>query len=228
MKLKKVVGLCMQTGRLCLFNHTDEDGVLTQWLSDGAALYPMDGMPHLDEDTVCTVFDIPEKKQEKMMINMTGWPATLRVDDCTSEDRMVEPMPLSINYGGHTLLPMLTRGGGITYIQKPYLGPLEDTKDTLTYCERVDTTGQRYIAVFNGLLIAAIIYPYDVLKDDFAKKVETIARLTEREVKQREILGKNKVSPEDKDQRTLFEGKNLTVTVEGEEPGEDEDDTDHS
>lgn len=118
MKLKKAVSLCMQVGNLNLFDHTDEYGAVTQWLSDGRACYPLCGMPYLDEDTVCTVFDIPEKKQEKMMIRRQDWPKSLRVDDYDGEDKKVEPLPLSINYGGHTVLPMLTRGGGITYIQK--------------------------------------------------------------------------------------------------------------
>lgn len=234
MKLKKAVGLCMQTGNLTLFNHTDGDGVLTQWISDGRACYPLLGMPYLDEDTVCTVFDIPEKKQEKMMIRCQGWPAGLRVDDHSNADRMVDQMAISINYGGSTVVPMLTRGGGITYIQRKYLAPLEDAADTLIYCEREDSNGQRYIAVFNGLLIAAIIYPYDIISDDFMEKAETIVRLTERELKQKKIMGKSKASQEDEDmdQGTLFEepeeGEEEEDTEEGEKPGEVDDDTDRS
>lgn len=228
MKLKKAVGLCMQAGSLNLFNHTTEEGEITQWLSDGRACYPLLGIPYLDEETVCTVFDIPEKKQEKMMIRCQDWPASLRVDDYNNADRMVDPMALSINYGGYTVVPMLTRGGGITYIQKKYLAPLEDAADVLIYCERVDSNGQRYIAVFNGLLIAAIIYPYDIICDDFMEKAETIVRLTDKELRQKRLLGDNKAPQEDNDQRTLFEGEEQEGDEEGEEPVEEEDDTDRS
>ena len=228
MKLKKAVSLCMQEGNLTLFNHTDQDGVVTQWISDGRAVYPLCGMPFLDEETVCTVFDIPEKKQEKMMIRCLGWPESLRVDDYNSSDKVVEQMALSINYGGYTVIPMVTRGGGITYIQRKYLGPLEDAQDILTYCERVDARGQKYIAVINGMLLAAIIYPYDMINDDFMEKAATIVRLTEKELKQKRLLGykAQEDGDRDEDQGTLLaapeEGEGEEDQEEGDGTGEDE------
>lgn len=226
MKLKKAVSLCVSEGNLSLFNRTDLDGVVTQWISDGRAVYPLGGIPFLDEETVCTVFDIPEKKQEKMMIRCQSWPESLRVDDYDSSDKVVEPMAMSINYGGYTVIPMVTRGGGIMYIQKKYLGPLEDAQDILTYCERVSTAGQKYIAVFNGLLLAAIIFPYDMINDDFMEKAETIRRLTEWELTRKRLLGINRGSSEggdqDEDQGTLFEAP------ESAENGEDEDEDEYA
>lgn len=67
MKLKKVAALCCQEGAVRLFDQTDASGeVVRQWLGDGRAAYPIDGMPYMETDNICTMFDIPEKKQEKM------------------------------------------------------------------------------------------------------------------------------------------------------------------
>lgn len=67
MKLKKVAALCAQTGIFHLFDQPNENGeVACQWLGDGYAVYPMAGLPYMDTDNICAMFDITEKKQETM------------------------------------------------------------------------------------------------------------------------------------------------------------------
>ncbi|MCM1439675.1 MAG: hypothetical protein NC131_10840 [Roseburia sp.] len=210
MKLKKVVSLCLQQGQVNLLNQVDKDGVVTQWMGDGGAFYPLNGVPFLDEGTLCTVFDVPEKKQEKILIQCMDFPAGLDVADYTAGDRGVETLGVSIGYGGTTLLPMkiMGAGAGIVYIQKKYLAPLEDTADVLQFCVRTDTTGRRYVAVHAGLLIAAIIFPYDLLNEDFVATMSSIVDLTDRELEAKKRLGAY-VEPReepDQDQRTLFDG----------------------
>ena len=58
MKLKKVLSICKTNGLYYLYDRIDRSGEITQWLGDGYALYPLDGLPILDEESFCAVFDI--------------------------------------------------------------------------------------------------------------------------------------------------------------------------
>ncbi len=57
--------------------------------------------------------------------------------------------------------------------------------DELQFCERVDARGQRYIVVMAGLLISAVIMPYDMAKEGFCAKLDLLSRLTEDEMKKK-------------------------------------------
>lgn len=57
MKLKKVLSICKTNGLYYLYDRIDRSGEITQWLGDACALYPLDGLPILDEESFCAVFD---------------------------------------------------------------------------------------------------------------------------------------------------------------------------
>lgn len=190
MKLKKVVSLCLSSGRVQLFDHVDNDGVVGQWLGDGCAIYPLGNIPYLDEDTACAVFDITEKKRLKMMVSKDGMPDRISVNDYDAGDRQAEDMGISVNYHGTNVQPLLVRPGNeIIYIQKKYLAPLDDVMDDLQFCVREMPGGERYVVAFVGLLIAAVIMPYEPLGEDYVKKLEDIARMTTAEIERRKRLG---------------------------------------
>ena len=71
MKLKKVVALCNKAKGFRLFDKLDSTGEITQWLGDGYAIYPLIGLPILDEETLCAVFDISEKQRENIVVRTT-------------------------------------------------------------------------------------------------------------------------------------------------------------
>lgn len=56
-------------------------------------------------------------------------------------------------------------------------------------------------------MIAAIIFPYDIICDDFMEKMGTIVRLTEKELRQKKILGESTEEDGDEEQHNLFEGE---------------------
>lgn len=69
MKLKKVAALCAKIGAFYLFDEMEEGGeLIRQWLGDGRSIYPLSGLPVLDESNLCAMFDIPEKKQKKCFL----------------------------------------------------------------------------------------------------------------------------------------------------------------
>ncbi len=66
MKLKKVAAICAKQGAFHLFDEMEKGGVfIRQWLGDGRSAYPLSGLPVLDEENLCAMFDIPERKQKR-------------------------------------------------------------------------------------------------------------------------------------------------------------------
>ena len=47
MKLKKVASLCGKTKMFCLYDRAERDDVVSQWLGDGYAIYPITGLPYM-------------------------------------------------------------------------------------------------------------------------------------------------------------------------------------
>ena len=65
MKLKKVAALCSANRAFILFDENRKGGEIRQWLGDGYSIYLLSGLPLLDENNVCAMFDIPEKKRKR-------------------------------------------------------------------------------------------------------------------------------------------------------------------
>lgn len=204
MKLKKVVALCRKSKALRLYDQVDGDGVVTQWLGDGGAIYPLHDLPLLDESNLFRMFDVPEKEQEKIRFSHIEMPEGLCVDDFSSGDSMVKDMGVMVSFGGRVLLPLRTNDG-ILYIQSQYLDPLEDQADFLRLFVRRNRD-RAYIVAKVGLLLAGIIMQYDVFAHEggFPDRLDEIAALTRREV-ERLKKGTVSVEPVDGDQISLLE-----------------------
>lgn len=87
MKLKKVLSICKANGLYYLYDRIDRSGEITQWLGDGYALYPLDGLPILDEESFCAVFDITGKQREKILFRHERLPEHLNVEDVAAGDK---------------------------------------------------------------------------------------------------------------------------------------------
>ena len=79
MKLKKVAALCSSANAFCLFDRVDGDGVVTQWLGDGCCAFSLHGLPVLSEPELYRMFDVSEKKQDKIYFNHSALPEGLNV-----------------------------------------------------------------------------------------------------------------------------------------------------
>lgn len=135
----------------------------------------MNGLPILDEESLCAVFDISEKQRENISVRRAAMPESVNTDDTDPAERVLKDDDFSIIYGGTELQPLKTRNG-IMFIQRKYLAPLEDVLDMVQLYERVTPDGQSYIAAKTGLLIAAVIFPYNVVNEKFVTRLEEIAR----------------------------------------------------
>lgn len=175
MKLKKVAAVCAKQGAFYLFDEVGEGGeIMRQWLGDGCAAYPISGLPYMDTDNICAMFDISEKKQEKMSLHHNSAPAGIDWGDTDPAERQLDDPKLCVRYGARDVLPLRT-SEGIVFVQEKYLVPLEDMADYLHLYERKDTSGRTYIVAKNGMEIVAAISPVDIIEPDFVGMLETLA-----------------------------------------------------
>lgn len=84
MKLKKVGAICNAGGYYYLMDQKDDAGeIVGQWLGDGKAMYLLAGLPVMDVENICAMFDITEKKREKLVMRQMDAP-----DGCAGRDEL--------------------------------------------------------------------------------------------------------------------------------------------
>ena len=184
MKLKAVEKLCKASGCVRLFDEAakepvmsseellemlteemDEDRVPTpprQWISDGVGAYPLDGLPYLDEESICAIFDIDAKKRDKLVVSHKGaLPEGMDFTDVHKGDDRLEQLDFQMSLGGDELTLFRDGGGGLVVIKSAYRKPFEAWKECECF-KRVDSEGRPYVAVMSGCILRGLIYPYKI------------------------------------------------------------------
>ena len=176
MKIKNIAAICKKNKTIVLFEkHSESGDTVIQYIGDGGAAYPVTGLPPLDTESVLTIFDVPEKDRDKYIVRTMGIPEGINFEDTDADEKPIEGEALSIVYSGKVLKPLQTRRG-LVFIESRYLSPVSDVLDVLELYERITTGGKPYIVAKAGLLLQAVIMPFDVINQQF---VESLQRLTE-------------------------------------------------
>lgn len=183
MKLKPIEKLCKSAGHIHLMDEqaaeamspeeilevltedVDEDRVPDpprQWISDGVACYPLDGLPYLDETSVCAIFDIDAKKRDKMTVDHRhALPGGIDFTDYHRGDEPLEHLDFQVSLGGDELTLFLDGGGGLVVIKSAHRKPFDSWKEVECY-KRIDKAGHPYVAVMSGCILRGIVYPYKI------------------------------------------------------------------
>ncbi len=175
MKLKKIAALCNKTKNFALYDKSDSAGKASQWLGDGSAAYPLHGLPLLDEDSLCKMFDITEKKRAGLYFTRRDWDEGINAEDTDPGETALEEMELGVICMGRELIPLMGRKG-IIFIDSKYLAPLEEEMGMLRMFERKTADNRTYIAVKAGLLIRAVISPVEAVNDKFINQLYDMLR----------------------------------------------------
>lgn len=65
MKIKSIAAICKKNKNIAIFERYSDDGdILTQYIGDGSAVYPVVGLPQLDKESLLTIFDVPEEYRD--------------------------------------------------------------------------------------------------------------------------------------------------------------------
>ena len=172
MKIKSIAAICKKNKNIAIFERYSDDGdILTQYIGDGSAVYPVVGLPPLDAESLLTIFDVPEKDRDNYFVKTLGIPAGISFEDTDATERQVEREGISIIYSGRTLKPIHTTRG-LVFIESRYLAPVADVLDVLELYERRTTDGAPYIVAKAGFLLQAVIMPYDVINQQFVESLQ--------------------------------------------------------
>lgn len=164
MKIKSIAAICKKNKQVVLFNRYSDSGTISQYIGDGSAVYPISGLPELDEESILTIFDVPEKQREDWLVRYRDIPEGISFEDTDTTEKIIEQGNLSIVYSGKTLKPLQTRRG-LVFIESRYLSPVSDVLDVLELYERVTPFGAPYIVAKAGFLLQAVIMPCDVIQN---------------------------------------------------------------
>lgn len=166
MKLNKIRSLCKERGRCYLFDEfRPESGELVrQWLSDGTGLWPVSGLPVLQERNLGTLLGLNEKQAEKWTIQERELPEDLyaATGDLMAGESQVKESFLSLSISGRELLPVPCAGGGVLWVDRARLEPCW-SRQTILAARETDT--RQILAVFDGLLLAGILLPEPIPED---------------------------------------------------------------
>lgn len=159
MKVKKIGALCKARGTCYLFDELTEGGEISrQWISNGAAMWPVSGLPMLSEANLSTLFDFSESTVEKMKIaekELPGWLCGVSYDLRDGEAQLQESN-IRLRVDGEELMA-LTAGATVYWLRADYLKPCW-TKETQLILRR-DEDGEAVIAVCDGLFLVGIVMP---------------------------------------------------------------------
>lgn len=175
MKIKSIAAICKKNKQVVLFNRYSDSGTISQYIGDGSAVYPISGLPELDEESILTIFDVPEKQREDWLVRYRDIPEGISFEDTDTTEKIIEQGNLSIVYSGKTLKPLQTRRG-LVFIESRYLSPVSDVLDALELYERVTPFGAPYIVAKAGFLLKAVIMPCDVISAQFVQRLQELTR----------------------------------------------------
>jgi hypothetical protein len=171
MKLKQIDKLCKSAGRILLFDEQppeEVDGVRLeprQWMSDGEAVYPLDGVPYLDQDAVHAIFDIDAKKADKLHVQHNQeLPKWLDFGDFHESDTRLEPVQFKMSIGSDELTLFRDTDGGLIVIKADYRKPLDNWKECECF-KRMSAEGNAFVAVMSGCVLRALISTYRIGAD---------------------------------------------------------------
>lgn len=170
MKINKLAALLKKSGTITLYGM---ERTRTQWVGDGAAAYPLLGLPYLEESSLYTMFDINERQQDKLHFQHVDLPDNTNFADTDDCENIIESGKISLATAGHLIRPLQTQKG-IVFIDTKYLAPLSDTLVSAEFYERISPSGQVYIAVKSGFMLMGVIFPYDLISQLFVAQLEDL------------------------------------------------------
>ena len=158
MKINKIAGICKRAGMIRLYDEHTGD---MQWCGTDAAIYPLYSLPVLDSDNVGPVMNFSDKELKNIVVEHVRIPLRYDVNDTAKGEKYIGE-PIFRFLIGSTVYNAYHRPitGGVLFINADYLKPLlggED--DPELYLRGIDSLTDEYIAVKQGLMLAAIIEP---------------------------------------------------------------------
>lgn len=186
MKFKVIGNICKKKKTAIIFDRVTVNSagmeVCQQYISDGSAIYPVIGLPYINEETLLTTWDVPEKQRDSWTVRTLPVPDCIDFRDTIAVDSQVRETDFVL-YQNQSKLRAIATSRGVVFIDLGYLAPLVDSFDVMQMYERINDAGQLYIVVTAGLWLQAIIFPYKLIDKDFIEKLDYILNECETSLK---------------------------------------------
>ena len=118
MKIKNIAAICKKNKYAVIYERYGENGGVIQYIGDGAAAYPVTGLPKLDKESLLTIFDVPEKQREDWFVQVAGIPSKISFEDAAATDKTAK-CPLYYTPETDGLSQSWDRGGAV-FCNPPY------------------------------------------------------------------------------------------------------------
>jgi len=162
MKLKRVAALCRKNKQAIIWEREANMGGVVQYICTSSAAYVADGLPLMDEDTVCAVLDVPPEQRCKWLVRVEPVPGKMDLRDTTKEQPLFAS-EYQVTVDGSTMQP-LQGSGGTLWIDAKNLDPIADS-DGLVFAKRTMADGAPYIVAKAGMVLVAAIMPMGISQE---------------------------------------------------------------
>lgn len=191
MKIKGIADVCKEREGAVILEKYDQQGELQRQFImtvNGQALYPIDGMPQIDENTILTIFDIPKDKRSGWEVRREALePDRLKrvLADYDDSDRDVKLEGITIAHKGDMLVPFLTQYGAV-FIRADYLKPIKDERKSLEFWAREITPGSPPILIAKvGMQLVAAIASMVITDQDFTDALDALVYACKRAIERK-------------------------------------------
>ena len=156
MKIKQIAALIKKRKCVTLYQGEGE-----QWVSDGAAMYSLAGLPELRLSELFRMMDIPEDKAADFQQREVGvMPGDICTEDYMDGQESLELQDFTFCRLGYELAVLVKEQQRGFLLQSRYLKPFEDV-EALEFCLRESPKGKSYITVHDGMFTVAVLLPFD-------------------------------------------------------------------
>ena len=159
MKIKKIAQLCKQEGWAELVNYTDRSGCVQQWITDGRALYPVEGLPNLRAENLPSLLELNDKQKDAMRIREREAPPSICFLDTADGEKTAVRQSVSVNYMGRELMPLVVPGVGVRWADRALLAPILAEYKSVELTLRAPAGCRELIAVKAGFMLVGLIAP---------------------------------------------------------------------
>ena len=142
-------------------------------------MYPLFGVPLLDEGAVCALYGVASTKKEKIEFkNAFQLPKEYDFLDVVEREKELQRIPIDLHAYGCRLIPFEC-SYGVVYFDAAYFAPLRDINpQMLRVYERIGASGQPYYVVKDGLCLVAILSPLAAVTEEMVNTLSKLTRLT--------------------------------------------------
>lgn len=99
MKIKKIAQICAGQKTIYVHNQECKGDLVRQWVGDDVAMYPLDGLPYMDDEALLALMDVPPDKRDKWTVRGVGLGSVVSLDDVDPDEVDVLPYDLTVKNG---------------------------------------------------------------------------------------------------------------------------------